>query len=56
MQRRCGYPEEVASAVMFLCSDEASFITGTDLPVDGGYFGLGGEGVGEVSIIPGLVV
>jgi NAD(P)-dependent dehydrogenase (short-subunit alcohol dehydrogenase family) len=53
--RRCGYPEEVASAVLFLCSDEASFITGTDLPVDGGYLGLGGEGVGEASIIPGSV-
>ncbi len=55
MLRRCGYPEEVASAVMFLCSDESSFITGTDLPVDGGYLGLGGEGVGEASIIPGSV-
>ncbi|WP_044206616.1 SDR family NAD(P)-dependent oxidoreductase [Flammeovirga sp. OC4] len=47
MMRRCGKPEEVASACMFLCSDEASFITGTDLPVDGGYLGLGGEGIGE---------
>ncbi|KXX69595.1 MULTISPECIES: SDR family NAD(P)-dependent oxidoreductase [Flammeovirga] len=47
MMRRCGQPEEVASACMFLCSDEASFITGTDLPVDGGYLGLGGEGIGE---------
>ncbi|WNJ18449.1 SDR family oxidoreductase [Pontibacter sp. G13] len=46
MMRRCGRPEEVASACMFLCSDEASFITGTDLPVDGGYLGLGGEGIG----------
>jgi len=45
MLRRCGKPEEVASACMFLCSDEASFITGTDLPVDGGYLGLGSEGI-----------
>ena len=47
MLRRCGKPEEVASACMFLCSEESSFITGTDLPVDGGYLGLGGEGIGE---------
>lgn len=55
MLRRCGRPDEVASAVLFLCSDEASFITGTDLPVDGGYLGLGGEGIGEASVIPGAV-
>ena len=33
---RVGKPEEVARAVMFLASDEASFITGVALPVDGG--------------------
>lgn len=33
---RMGTPEEVANAVLFLASDEASFITGADLPVDGG--------------------
>ena len=48
---RFGYPEEVVSVVKFFCSDVASFITGTDLPVDGVYLGLGGEGVGEASII-----
>ena len=37
---------------MFLLSDEASFITGTDLTVDGGYLGLGGEGIGEDSEFP----
>jgi NAD(P)-dependent dehydrogenase (short-subunit alcohol dehydrogenase family) len=34
--RRMGEPEEVARAVLFLSSDEASFITGVDLFVDGG--------------------
>ena len=33
---RLGEPEDVAGAVRFLCSDEASFITGEVLLVDGG--------------------
>jgi len=33
---RVGFPEEVAQAVLFLASDKASFITGTNLVVDGG--------------------
>lgn len=40
---RAGDPEEVANAVMFLCSDEAGFITGTDIRVDGGYTAMGPE-------------
>jgi len=34
---RIGHPAEIAAAVAFLASDEASFITGAILPVDGGY-------------------
>lgn len=34
--QRVGTPEEVASVVMFLCSDQAAYITGAVLPIDGG--------------------
>ncbi len=34
---RVGRPEELAAAVRFLCSEEASFVTGADLVVDGGW-------------------
>jgi len=39
---RMAEPEEVASLALFLCSDEASFITGADYPLDGGFFNLRG--------------
>jgi len=34
---RMGHPEEVAAAVVWLCSDAASFVTGHTMAVDGGY-------------------
>ena len=34
---RMGEPEEIAAAVVWLCSDEASFVTGVPFPVDGGF-------------------
>jgi NAD(P)-dependent dehydrogenase (short-subunit alcohol dehydrogenase family) len=39
---RMGEPEEVASLALFLCSDAASFITGVDYPLDGGFLNLHG--------------
>ncbi len=37
---RMGKPEEVAYLALYLCSDEASFITGCDYPIDGGFIKL----------------
>ena len=44
MLDRCGETIDAARAILFLCSDDASFITGTDLKVDGGYSAMGPEG------------
>jgi len=53
MLRRLGTVEECASATAFLLSDEASFITSAELMVDGGYRGMGSEGLGEASSFAG---
>lgn len=37
---RMGKPEEIAALALYLCSDEAAFVTGTDYPIDGGYIKL----------------
>jgi len=53
MLRRLGEAREVARAILFLCSDDASFITAAELAVDGGYLGMGSEGLGETSAFAG---
>ena len=37
---RMGTPEEIAALALFLCSDEAAFITGSNIPIDGGFVTL----------------
>ncbi len=37
---RMAQPEEIAALALYLCSDEAGFITGTDYPIDGGFITL----------------
>lgn len=44
---RIADPEEVARAIAFLLSDASSFVTGVDLPVDGGYSAMGPEALGQ---------
>ena len=53
MPRRMAETSEIASAVAFLLSRDASYITATDLPVDGGYLAMGPEGLGEKSTFAG---
>lgn len=53
--RRLGEPPEVAAAIEFLLSDAASFITGTELAVDGGYLAMGPEGRGHNATFAGSI-
>lgn len=53
MLKRLGTATEVADVVLFLCSDKASFITGTEVAVDGGYLALSAEGAGDSSRFAG---
>ena len=45
--RRMADPAEIADAVVFLVSDQATFITGSNLAVDGGYGAIGPEALGQ---------
>jgi NAD(P)-dependent dehydrogenase (short-subunit alcohol dehydrogenase family) len=47
---RMANPQEAADPVIYLCSDRASFITGADLAVDGGYAAIGPEALGQAAL------
>ena len=53
MLERCGEPMECAGPMLFLLSDDASFITATDLPIDAGYQSMGPEGLGKTAVFAG---
>ena len=53
--RRAGQPEDIARAALFLCSDEASFVTGVNLPVDGGWSASGGAGQPDMKLAQAIV-
>ena len=47
---RLAHPEEIADAVLYLLSDRASFVTGADLAVDGGYAAMGPEALSQAFV------
>ena len=53
LNRRLGEPEEIASVVAFLLSDDSTLLTGADIFADGGYLAMGSEGLGESSSYAG---
>jgi NAD(P)-dependent dehydrogenase (short-subunit alcohol dehydrogenase family) len=50
---RPGMPEEIAAGAVYLASDESSFVTGTDLLIDGGYVAFKGEVGPDGAVISG---
>lgn len=50
---RLGEAAEVAAGVLYLSSEQSSFVTGTELFVDGGYSAIGPEGLGDSSTFAG---
>ena len=53
MPRRLCETSEIASVVAFLLSDDASYVTAADIPVEGGYLSMSPEGFGEQSSFAG---
>lgn len=53
MLGRLAEPAEIAAPICFLLGPDASFITGTELAIDGGYLGMGPEGDGGTSTFAG---
>ncbi|MBD3420422.1 MAG: SDR family oxidoreductase [Chitinivibrionales bacterium] len=55
MLRRTAEPVECAGPTLFLLSDDASFITGSEIACDGGYCAMGPEGIGETTVNAGSI-
>jgi hypothetical protein len=53
MLRRIADPLACAGPVLFLLSEDASFITGVDLPIDGGFLAMGPQGIGRFASVAG---
>ncbi len=54
--RRAGQPIDIARAALYLCSDEASFVTGINLPVDGGWSAGGGVGQPDPALAEAVAI